>query len=642
MRSHERFVTFRAGLLGLATLSALSCTADPTTDTAAQSVVNVPLPPLNLVLNAKTTVTIGPFAQVFGDVASTALNGSVLFDVSAQQGFGSNTLAAIVNVRTSASVGHIFGDDITVDGFALAQTLGLDPSQLPAVPAATTAPAGGTAVSVATNQTKQLCPGQYGAITLAANATLNLNGGVYQVTRLSLGDGARLEPSEPVVILVTGNLTTTAGAAIAPSSQALNPMSAKDIRIELGGSATVGDGSLIHAHLLVPNGKLTVGKNAALIGAAWAKSIAIGAHSFASAEDAFAAHAPVVPPPCNDNSVCTTDVCVGGGTAVAFCRNTASPSGTSCGDGDACNGQELCDGAGTCQPGAIAPAGTSCADGDACNGDEVCNGFGSCLSGAPPVVDDGNTCTTDSCDPAAGVSHIDLPDGTTCAATGVCTAGTCSVQAHTLFTINDFTGRLERIDPDTLSITDVGPLGVPYAFGDCMFNPSDNTLYMVDGRGAQGLYRVDLTTGAATLVGFHGVSAMEAIAFHPPTHTIFGTSIDVLDLFSLSATTGAATAIGPIGSNFQGMAWDSKRNLMMSYDGSTMFTLDVATGAMTPLASAGPVANFGMTYDPVLDRFWVVDFGGELLQLDPNANFATTLRTFLPGGRTCIASVPVP
>jgi pseudouridine synthase len=46
-------------------------------------------------------------------------------------------------------------------------------------------------VSTNANQAKQLCPGRYGAISLGTNSTLNLNGGVYEVTRLNLADGAR-------------------------------------------------------------------------------------------------------------------------------------------------------------------------------------------------------------------------------------------------------------------------------------------------------------------------------------------------------------------------------------------------------------------------------------------------------------------
>ena len=43
-------------------------------------------------------------------------------------------------------------------------------------------------------------------------------------------------------------------------------------------------------------------------------------------------------------------------------------------------------------------------------------------------MNDSNACTADSCDPTTGVSHVSLPDGTTCSGIGTCQAGTCSVQ----------------------------------------------------------------------------------------------------------------------------------------------------------------------------------------------------------------------
>jgi hypothetical protein len=224
---------------------------------------------------------------------------------------------------------------------------------------------------------------------------------------------------------VSGAVTTGIGSAIRPSGQALNPMTAASIRIEVGGAITLGDSTQIRAHLLA-TGKLTTGKNLSMTGAAWARTISVGPNGFLGSEGVFSAQAPSVPPPCNDNNACTVDTCVGGGTTVAFCSNAPVPAGTSCGDGKPCNGEELCDAAGQCQPGTNQPAGASCADGDLCDGDETCNGLGVCLSGTPPVVSDDNACTADACDAEAGVTHTPLPDGTTCNGTGVCTAGTCT------------------------------------------------------------------------------------------------------------------------------------------------------------------------------------------------------------------------
>jgi RHS repeat-associated protein len=105
-----------------------------------------------------------------------------------------------------------------------------------------------------------------------------------------------------------------------------------------------------------------------------------------------------------DATVCRgASVCNGSGACVA---GAAKPSGTSCATGqvDSCAGAQTCDGAGSCVQGSPAPAGTSCGTG-AC-GAASCNGTGSCiLSGTGPNPDDGNPCTTDTCDPNLGIQN---------------------------------------------------------------------------------------------------------------------------------------------------------------------------------------------------------------------------------------------
>ena len=60
---------------------------DPLTSAAEQAAVN-PLPDnLNLVLNAKNSVTIGSVANINGDVGSSGPSGSVFFDMGATQGY---------------------------------------------------------------------------------------------------------------------------------------------------------------------------------------------------------------------------------------------------------------------------------------------------------------------------------------------------------------------------------------------------------------------------------------------------------------------------------------------------------------------------------------------------------------------------
>src|SRR6185295_18587278 len=111
-----------------------------------------------------------------------------------------------------------------------------------------------------------------------------------------------------------------------------------------------------------------------------------------------------------------------------------------------------------------------------------------------------------------------------------------------LYTIDDASDRLQLIDPVTFVITDVGALGVPYAFGDCAWNSTSSTMYVTDGRGARSLYTINLATGAATLVGVHGIVDMFALGYYPPTDNLYGVAGDG-NLYSFNLATGAATVV---------------------------------------------------------------------------------------------------
>jgi len=147
---------------------------------------------------------------------------------------------------------------------------------------------------------------------------------------------------------------------------------------------------------------------------------------------------------CNDNNPCTTDNCdVAGG--CTHTNNTAT-----CDDTTVCNGHETCSG-GNCNPGTPLncndgnfcttdscdpvdgcqnPNNTlPCDDTTVCNGREVCGG-GTCNAGTPLNCNDGNFCTTDSCDPAAGCQNpnntLPCDDTTVCNGREVCGGGTCN------------------------------------------------------------------------------------------------------------------------------------------------------------------------------------------------------------------------
>jgi hypothetical protein len=85
---------------------------------------------------------------------------------------------------------------------------------------------------------------------------------------------------------------------------------------------------------------------------------------------------------------------VSGDCCSATCQ--VESTGSSCeADGIQCT-VDACDGNGVCVRGGTNDA--LCSDGSFCNGDERCRAGEGCESGTPPVVSDGVSCTTDSCD----------------------------------------------------------------------------------------------------------------------------------------------------------------------------------------------------------------------------------------------------
>jgi hypothetical protein len=285
------------------------------------------------------------------------------------------------------------------------------------------------------------------------------------------------------------------------------------------------------------------------------------------------------------------------------------------------------------------------------------DGVGSVAS-SPAGIDCGSTCSASfvgdslvTLTPTPAVGSAFTGWAGACTGRGSCVVTMSQVQTVTatfmvhgmLYTIADASDKLQAVDPVTYAVTDIGSLGIAYSFGDCTWDPVSSTLYMTDGRGAKALYSVNLATGAATQIGVHGITDMFALAYHPPTDAIYGVAGNG-NLYKLSTSTGAATLIGPTAhSNINGLSWDSTRNQLVAMTAGTIafFTVDVSTGAMTQIIGSQPfLDNNGITYDEVLDVFWAMDYGGNVIQYDPSSNYARTGLATGKGAHTCMAYLP--
>jgi hypothetical protein len=223
-------------------------------------------------------------------------------------------------------------------------------------------------------------------------------------------------------------------------------------------------------------------------------------------------------------------------------------------------------------------------------------------------------------------------------------AGTAA--ASSIYAINDSGNTLVRIDPVTLAVTNVGATGIGAGeFGDLAFDEGNQIMYWVAGRGNDNLYTVNLLTGAATLVGTHGINDEFALGYDGSN--LYGQSTNG-SVQRLNTTTAAPTAIGSNTVYPGGYDWNSTTNQMvlLSAGPGSFFTIDLTNGAATLLnAGAGGVNDADLAYDRDRNGYWAIDYSGNLFFYDSAFARTTPLSGLAPYAAVeyvSDAAVPVP
>src|SRR5262249_35139158 len=140
--------------------------------------------------------------------------------------------------------------------------------------------------------------------------------------------------------------------------------------------------------------------------------------------------------------------CVGGS-----CAGGPPPN---CNDGNVCTTDSCNPASGCTHANNTGP----CDDGSACTTNDTCSG-GTCVGGPAPNCDDGDVCTTASCDPHSGCTHSNnsapCEDGNPCTQNDVCSLGSCTpgpqkdcndLNECTDDTCNPSTGACEHLNSD--------------------------------------------------------------------------------------------------------------------------------------------------------------------------------------------------
>jgi hypothetical protein len=110
--------------------------------------------------------------------------------------------------------------------------------------------------------------------------------------------------------------------------------------------------------------------------------------------------------------------------------------------------------------------------------------------------------------------------------------------------------------------------------------------------GASTLYTIDATTGAATAVGPIGVARVGALAF-APSGTLYGVGFDTTAddsvLITIDPATGAGTVVGLLGADdaTQDIAFRPGDGKLFAYVGGSIYTINTATGVGTLVGDTG-------------------------------------------------------
>lgn len=197
-----------------------------------------------------------------------------------------------------------------------------------------------------------------------------------------------------------------------------------------------------------------------------------------------------------------------------------------------------------------------------------------------------------------------------------------SAAAGTLFGINDTDNSLVIINPETATVTTVGSLGVASGdFGDLAYDSTTGTAYWAAGRGNNNLYSVNLTTGAASLIGDYGVDDLFGLTFNTANNTLYGFSANN-SVYTINVSTGASTVLsGNSGLYPGGAAYVAATDTiyLQAAGGGNVNTINAATGAGTFFSpGVGFINDGGLTWDAARGLFFANDWSGNLYSYDPS------------------------
>ena len=131
------------------------------------------------------------------------------------------------------------------------------------------------------------------------------------------------------------------------------------------------------------------------------------------------------------------------------------------------------------------------------------------------------------------------------------------------------------------------------ALGDIAIDPMTGAAFGVS---VSGLYSIDLATGNTELTGIHGASGLNSLEFAPDGRLFAMSWLDT-HLYRLDMTTGAASAVFDTGFTSRGdLAFDDNNTAFLA-DSDKLVKLDLATQTATVVGLLSPPSMAGLDFD---------------------------------------------
>jgi DNA-binding beta-propeller fold protein YncE len=209
--------------------------------------------------------------------------------------------------------------------------------------------------------------------------------------------------------------------------------------------------------------------------------------------------------------------------------------------------------------------------------------------------------------PQTGASTVIGPFGL-----GLVSGMAYDTQRGILFGVTTSTNNLVTINPATGAATIVGPLGATLMHG-FEYNPDDDTLYGIGGTANnRTMYRIDRVTGLATQIGTVLGPSSYTIVYDSTLSVMYAAAIPTQTLHRINMATGALTLIGQFGAPGMpipqvglGMAFDpalglfATDNTASSANSNPFYRINTATGQATLVGIVpGPVNLLGLAFVP--------------------------------------------